>query len=440
MPIICLASSHADTDLETIARLSAGHAEVAASVLEHGPAITGAVVLATCNRYEVYCDVESDADFEATRTTVVSQVGQHTDLAAGAVAEALVVRTGEAVTKHLFTVAAGLDSAVVGEREIAGQVRRCLARAQAMGTTSGALVRLFQSASRTARDVSAHTDLGGHGLSIVSVALDLAERAPNAGPWSERQVLLLGTGAYAGATMSLLAERGCTRVQVFSATRRAEAFVATRSGVAMAVDDVEVALARADVVIGCSGGQRRIGCSELASIRRGNRPLTMIDLALTRDIDPAARDLPGVNLIDLESVRRAAPHEQSEDLHTATRIVSAATHDFDHQQVARSADAAIVALRRHTLDALDAELERVRAQHGCTAAAEEVEFALRRMVRKLLHVPTARARDMSDQGRHDDYIEALAVLYGITVEQHEPASESSDCPGGHSSGSSARSA
>ena len=107
---------------------------------------------------------------------------------------------------------------------------------------------------------------------------------------------------------------------------------------------------------------------------------------------------------------------------------------FEQEREARSVDSAIVALRRHTMNVLDAEMEKVRARHGCTAAAEEVEFALRRMVKQLLHVPTVRARELAANGQQDDYVAALEALYGITVEQPAtaaPAAVEAECPVDH---------
>ena len=128
-------------------------------------------------------------------------------------------------------------------------------------------------------------------------------------------------------------------------------------------------------------------------------------------------ELDGVELLTLESVRLAAPQEQAESLAQASGIVTDAASAFEQEREARSVDSAIVALRRHTMNVLDAEMEKVRARHGCTAAAEEVEFALRRMVKQLLHVPTVRARELAANGQQDDYVAALEALYGITVEQ-----------------------
>lgn len=426
MVLLSLIATHSDVDLETVARLSAGASQVSSSLLETGSAVTGSVVLATCNRFEVYCEAKSEADIEAARSAVVAEISRHSGLTKDLVSRSFATNTGESVAKHLFAVGAGLDSAVVGEREIAGQVRRALIEAQEKGTASGGLTRLFQTASRTAKDVGALTALGKRGLSIVSVALELATDLSMDADWSAKNVVVFGTGAYAGATMALLKERGCTRVSVYSSSGRAESFTASRGGTPLTRDSLPAALAAADVVIGCSGSESQVGAKDIRRVRSAsNKPLIIIDLALTHDFDPDVREVDGVDLITLESVRLAAPAEQAESLKQASGIVADAAKAFSELQLSRQMDSAIVALRRHTLNVLDSELEKVRAQHGCTGAAEEVEFAMRRMVKQLLHVPTVRARELAASGQQDDYIKGLEALFGITpdqpVERRRPA-------------------
>jgi glutamyl-tRNA reductase len=192
-------------------------------------------------------------------------------------------------------------------------------------------------------------------------------------------------------------------------------------------------------VIGCSGSDRQISTAEVAGVRDAEaKPLTIIDLALTHDFDPAVGELDGVELITLESVRLAAPEEQAESVRQAAKIVDHAARAFEESQQARSVDAAIVALRRHTMAVLETELEKVRNQHGCTGPAQEVEFAMRRMVKQLLHLPTVRARELAANGQQDQYIAALDALYGISLEEPLAAPARSidedGCPVDHTAG------
>lgn len=415
MVLVSLVASHSNLDLETVARLSEGASQVASRVLEADVPVKGAVVLSTCNRYEIYVEAESAQDVHTARDAVVSHVADAAGLDIEDVTKALQTKIDDDAVAHLFSVGAGLDSAVIGEREIAGQVRRALIEAQQGGTASGSLVRLFQTASRTAKDVGTKTSLGSRGLSIVSVALDLAADLDSR-TWAEKNVVVFGTGAYAGATMALLKELGVKNVSVYSQTGRAETFVETRGGVALDAMSLGPALLNADVLVGCSGGGQQISAADLSVDGNRAHPLVLVDLALTHDFDPNIDELDGVHLISLESVRMAAPTETADAVRAARRIVEDATSEFTTSLKERSADSAIVALRKHTMSVLDEEMNRVRAQHGCTAAAEEVEFAMRRMVKQLLHVPTVRGRELAAQGRADEYAKAIETLYGITVE------------------------
>ncbi|THJ66021.1 glutamyl-tRNA reductase [Arthrobacter echini] len=416
MVLLSLVATHSDVDLETVARLSVGAPQVPSVVLADDKTVSGAVVLATCNRFEIYAEAPSEDDVEAARSAIVSTISEYSGISEQSVAASFRTHTGQDVAEHLFAVGAGLDSAVIGEREIAGQVRRALIEAQGSGAASGSLVRLFQAASKTAKDVGAQTALGSRGRSIVSVALDLGGDVSTDPDWSRKSVVLFGTGAYAGATVAALKERGCTDISVFSSSGRAEAFVASRGGTAVTAEDLPAAMQRADVVIGCSGSDARIDAADIERVRQGSTSsLVVIDLALSHDFDPAVGLLDYVELITLESVRAAAPEEQADALTQANDLVRDAARSFEEQQTIRAMNASIVALRQHTQAVLESEMARVRAQHGCTAAADEVEFALRRMVRQLLHVPTVRARELAAEGRQQDYEAALEALYGIDV-------------------------
>lgn len=409
--LMSLIASHAELDLETVARLSAASGALAS---DRVPGVDGTVVLSTCNRFEVYAEVADSQDVEAARSGLVQSVADAAQLPAPLVSETLSTRLDHDAVRHLFAVGAGLDSAVIGEREIAGQVRRALIGAQATGSATGQLSKLFQSASRTAKQVQSSTTLGSRGKSIVSVALDLAEDV-EPGDWSDRTVVLFGTGAYAGATLALLQERKAGRIGVYSAFGRAEAFVASRSGEAVTDDTLADWLTEADVIIGCSGGSQRLEREDLIELERHDRPLVAIDLALSHDFDPALDEVDGVTLLTLESVRMAAPGEQVDSVRRANEIVADAAQEFERERLQRTADSAIVALRRHTQTVLESELEKVRAQHGCTAAADEVEFAMRRMIKQMLHIPMVRARELAESGRIDEYAAALNTLYGIDV-------------------------
>lgn len=428
MVLISLVATHSELDLETVGTLSSGAADVAGSV--HMPAVT----LATCNRMEIYAESpgSSHDEVQATREQLLDAVAETSGLDRELVGRSFRTLVEDDAVAHLFEVGAGLDSAVIGEREIAGQVRKSLADAQHAGTISGNLTKLFETASRTAKDVGTRTALGSRGRSIVSVALDIAGDMRGDGTtfYPGAKVVLIGTGAYSGTSLAQLVQRGVTDIGVFSGSGRADAFVADRVGQAhaLALEDLAEAFRHADVIIGCSGGNRRISAKEVENLAGlsgealREKPLTVIDLALSHDFDPDVAELEGVDLITLESVKMAAPGETEDSVEEARDVVRSAVDQFLTERRERSADDAIVALRRHTQALLDEEMDKIRRQHGCTGAAEEVEFAVRRIVRKMLHTPTVRAREMAAEGRTEDYVRALQDLHGIEVTAREETS------------------
>lgn len=242
--------------MSTLELLSTGAGSVGRAAVATCEAITGAVVVSTCNRFEVYLDVESPVDgwgVQHASREVARLVAAASGVTEDVAVRAFSTRTGPDVAAHLFEVAAGLDSMVVGEREIAGQVKRALEEAREGGVTSSTLELLFQTASRTSKKISNETTLGGNGRSVVSLGLDLA--SAELPPWRQVRAVLIGTGSYAGASLAALRARGCDDVRVYSGSGRAEQFAADRGVVA--VTDLVEALEDADLVVSCSGARGR---------------------------------------------------------------------------------------------------------------------------------------------------------------------------------------
>lgn len=415
--LLVFVAKYRDLDLGSAAALHAASAGLAPHVVSGRLTVAASVVLSTCNRFEIYCEVSSVAGVAAARAHVLDSVQHCSGLPMVLLPALFEELVGAAAVEHLFAVAAGLDSIVVGEREVAGQVRRALSDAQAAGTSSGRLARLFQAASRTAKDVGAQTALSSAGRSIAAVALDLAAAGTGRAGTAGMSAVLFGTGAYAGCVAELLRNRKCFEISVFSHSGRAEAFVAARGGSALSARQLPAAVAGADLVIGCSGSGARIDAAALGRWRAdGTRPLTVIDLAPSHDFDPQVAGLPGVDLITLQSVHLAAPPADAEALHHARALVRRAAGHFEEQDAVRAADTAVVALREHLHQVLQSEMERVSQQHTRAASAAEVNLALRHMIRRLLHTPTVRARELAAHGRQDDYTAALEALFGLRVE------------------------
>lgn len=407
-----LIASHRDLDLDLLERLSAGAHSVGQTVAALDAAPAGAVVLATCNRFEVYLELRPGQDPHGVVTSATSVIAAATGLAADHVAASLQVLRGREVPAHLFSVTAGLDSMVVGEREISGQVRRALHAARVAGTTSSGLERLFQTAARASRDVGARTGLGASGRSVVGVALDVAE--PDLPSWSRTRVVLVGTGSYAGAAVAALHRRGCRDIRVFSPSGRAPGFAQDRDAAAIPDDGLEAALITTDLVVACSGAVG--GVVDVATVARARaasgHPRVVVDLALRHDVDPAVGALPGLRLIDLATVRDQAPADFAEPIERARRLVAGATERFEAAHRALELDATIVAERHRVLGPLEAEAARIRAATG-PEDTERAVRALRRRTRALLHAPTVRARSAARALDAVAFEEAYAELAAI---------------------------
>ncbi|AYF97899.1 glutamyl-tRNA reductase [Protaetiibacter intestinalis] len=395
--LFCLTANHANADFPLLDRVSRIPADEASRRLAELEFVRGAVVLSTCNRFEAYLDLDDPlaaADAIAAEAVVSALGGLAPEDAAELRARAT-VHTGDGAVRHLFAVTAGLESMVVGEEEIAGQVQRAAQDARRAGTVSGPLDRLFQQAARTSRTVRSAGDLSGADRSLARLALDLASsRIPD---WSAARVLLVGTGRYAATTIASLRARGAADVRVYSATGRAAMF-AGKYGV-RAEAELPAALADVDVVITCTA--RYTVTPE--AIPAGRR-LLVIDLGLPRNVDPAVGALPGVELLDLELLALHAPLPELAD--SAHALVGGAVAGYAADEAAAPS---IVALRRHVEALLEAELERarVRGDDGRT------EAALRHFAGVLVHGPSERARMLAAEGRIDEFAAGLEAVYGV---------------------------
>jgi len=409
-------ASHRTADFDLLDRVSRQVSTAAADLLGADPAIRGAVVLATCNRFEAYLDVDDIPErgqrvaAELVFTTLARSVGED---AAALRAGAELLRGAEAV-RHLFAVSSGLESVVVGEDEISGQVQRALTRARADRTTTGALERAFQRAARTSREVRQSADLGGAGRSLVRLALDLA--ASRVADWSSTPVLVLGTGRYAATTIAALRARGARDIRVFSATGRADDF-ARRYGV-HAEHEVSAAIAEVEIVLTCTA-RYTLTAADIPDARRR----LIVDLGLPRNVEPNVGALPGVELLDLELLALHAPLSELGD--GAHALVDSSAAEFGAEAEAAPG---IVALRRHVFAVLEDELARSRSRGG----SAETEQALRHLAGVLVHTPSVRARRLAADGRSLEFLAGLDALFGVQPDSTDAAAAiDADADTGH---------
>ena len=448
--LICLTASHKNAAFDMLERLSATAEHAAPRILDGHASVQGAVVVATCNRFEAYLDLDArdgDSPVEAVQEAIRA-VGSVAGLEPDELRSTFGFVHGNAVAEHLFAVASGLESVVVGEGEIAGQVRRSLEQARTDRTTTPELERLFQRASQTSRRVKNRTGIGGEGRSLVRLALDLAESRIT--DWSKTRVLLVGTGRFAGASLAAMRDRGVTDVSVYSPTGRGVKFAANHGIDAVASADYAMAAASADVIVTCTivehhvvdRGLLEVGRAELA-VSHGAAPVAIdaagtehltaalepaapesprqlvIDLGLPRNVAPDVVEVPGVELLDLETIRIHAPIEELGATDAARELVNRAARNFGRVGEELDLAPAVVALRSHVFDVLDAEIARAKARGDDDG---RTEAALRHMAGVLLHTPMVRSREYARAGEQRAWLDGLEAVFGIRAEAEAAAS------------------
>lgn len=406
--LICLTASHRNASFDLLERLSIGAPTAASRLVTDSDVLDGAVVLATCNRFEAYLDIAGD-DRDSAVSATVDAVATASDLVPSEVLDSVSVLGGGDVVQHLFAVSSGLESVVVGETEISGQVRRALEDARANGTTTSDLERLFQEAAHTSRGVKTRTRIGAAGRSLVRLGLELASSRIT--DWARTRVLLVGTGSYAATTIAALRDRGATTIQVFSPSGRAPWFAAKHDLVA--ATDLRQAIGTSDVVITCTSSE--VPVVEPADLDDGQRRI-VIDLGLPRNVDPDAADVDGVELLDLETISIHAPIAELNAESEARQMVDDAVSRFRAQALEQSTTPALVAFRKHVFDILDDEIDRAKRRDADPESVEQTERALRHLVGVLLHRPSVRARELGRAGRGEEFVGALDALYGVRPE------------------------
>jgi glutamyl-tRNA reductase len=432
--LLCLSANHKNTTFDVLEILSAMDENLLPElVLSAHPAITGAVVVSTCNRFEAYIDLDENQGISpvAALDAVFESLSRLTASGAENLRETVHFAHGNAVAQHLFAVASGLESVVIGEGEIAGQVRRSLEHARHVGTSSPELERLFQRASETSRQVKNSTAVGEAGRSLVRLSLDLAESRVT--DWAQCRVLLIGTGRYAAASLAALRDRGVTDVRVYSVSGRGARFAQSHNLPLVSRSEFAREAALAGVIVTCttaphfvleattlSDGRNSEKTFELVP-ERGALTLVpaghlyperqlLIDLGLPRNINPDVRDVDGVELLDLETIRRHAPLDEEHIVREARALVDSATRKFIDVGHEHSVTPGVVALRSHIFELLDSEIARL----GNKPDAATAEEALRHFAGVLLHTPMMRSRDMSQRGEAREWLEGLTAMFGIT--------------------------
>ncbi len=387
--------------------------------------LSEAVILSTCLRTEVYAVVERFHDGVAELQEFLATIsGSPVDT----LVDHLTVRFDDDVTNHLFSVASGLDSAVLGESEVLGQVRRAWERARAEEVSGPVLAALFRHAVETGKRVRSETAIGRGITSLSHGAVALAGRHRTGGLAGAR-VLVVGAGEMGEGVTQALAGQGTSSVVVANRTvDRAEELLAglpeeeaARAGTA-ALDDLPGLLASSDVVFASVGTAHpvidRPMLESAVADREAGSPLLVVDLGVPRNVEPSAADLPGLALLDMDVLRAAVSEALSGregEVAEANRIVTDEVERYRVASRARNAAPMVSALRARVEEARHSEFERQRAKRSDLSEAEweQVDAVTRAMVAKLLHQPTVALKDAAGTPRGERLVEALRTLFDL---------------------------
>ncbi len=404
----------------------------------HLPDIAETFIVATCNRVEVYAEVNR---FHSGVAGVCELLSRHSGIPAHELTDSLYVHYEDRAVQHLLAVASGLESIVVGEDQILGQVRSALRVAGEQGTLGRSLRDLGRLALRTGKRARAETGIDRLGLSLVSVGIDRAVgslggpggRAGLGGRAGQIQdatglldgldVLVVGAGAMSGLAVATAARAGAARVTVANRTRaKAERLAAGVGGAVADFASLPAAIAAADLVISCTGAANLVVTEaivdEVLHGRPPGRPLVLLDLAMPRDIDPAVGDLAGVTVIGMDTLRGSGEAAVGADELAAVRaIVDEEFAAYGSAVRAASVTPTVVALRAKAATVVDAELARLAgrlSEEGVSGhALEEIARTVQRVVDKLLHAPTVRVKELASSPDGEEYAAALRVLFDL---------------------------
>ncbi|MFV2119326.1 glutamyl-tRNA reductase [Streptomyces sp. Act-28] len=388
-----------------------------------------AAVLATCNRIELYADVDK---FHAGVAELSTLLAQHSGVGLEELTPHLYVHYEDRAVHHLFSVACGLDSMVVGEGQILGQIKDALARAQETHTAGRLLNDLFQQALRVGKRAHSETGIDRAGQSLVTFGLEqLAADGADVPGWAKgKRALVIGAGSMSSLAAATLARVGVDEIVVANRTaERAERLVRILTepggtGVAaraVRMDEVGDELARADVVVSCTGATGLVltgQAVETAMIGRKD-PLALLDLAMPRDIDAAVHRMLNVRLVDIESLAEAsADAPMAADVDQVRGIVADEVAAFGAAQRAARITPTVVALRAMAADVVAGEMARLEGRLPDLDEKQRAEITqtVRRVVDKLLHAPTVRVKQLASEPGGAGYADALRTLFDLDPE------------------------
>jgi glutamyl-tRNA reductase len=382
----------------------------------HLPDIAETFVISTCNRVEVYAEVDR---FHSGVAGVCELLSRHSGIPAHTLTGNLYVHYEDRAVQHLLAVSSGLESVVVGEDQIIGQVRSALKLADDRGTMGRSLRDLGRLALRAGKRARSETGIDRLGLSLVSVGI---ERAVGTGDLSGRQVLVVGAGAMSGLAVATAARADAAHVTVANRTQaKAERLAESVGGTVVDLTDLAAAIAAADLVISCTGATEAVITESL--VRRAldqrdpARRLDFLDLAMPHDVAPEVATLPGVRVTGMGELRGTGGGVGTDEIAMVRAIVEEEFAAYGSAARAARVTPTVVALRAKAATVVDAELNRLTGRLADEElsghALDEISQTVRRVVDKLLHAPTVRVKELASSPAGEEYAAALRVLFDL---------------------------
>lgn len=424
--IACLGLSHESAPVDLRERLSCAIARDEhrrpADLPSRFEAITEIVMLATCNRIELYASVE-DGTVDARRL-LIDYLGEHHSDTVSDLHDHFTYWRGHQAAEHLVRVACGLESQILGEPQILGQVTSAYMDATEAHTIGPALTTLFRGAIRAGKRARAKTSISSNPASIASVSINLADQL--VGPLREREVLVVGLGEMGQLAISALRKRGVTGIALANRTLdRAVRQARGWNGAAYSLDRLADAISRVDVVITATAAQGVIIDRELvleALQWRFDRELVIIDIALPRDVAPDVHTIPGVHLFNMDDLRQSLDRAIEARRREIPRVEAVIVQEMElltREFRELAVKPVIVDLRQKAEAIRQHELQRTLRFLGEDVDAQtlkQVQHLSRSLVNKLLHEPTVRLRQKASDGQVDPYAAAVCELFDLDVE------------------------
>jgi glutamyl-tRNA reductase len=379
--------------------------------------VSEAVVLSTCNRTEVYVVAEK---FHPAYGDLRSFFSELAFVPPEELADHLYVHDAEVAAGHLFRVASGIDSAVVGEAEILGQVRNAWESAQAEGTSGSQLNLLFRHALEVGKRARTETGIGRHVASVSTAAVAMA--AQRLGPLDGRGILVMGAGEMGEGMVRALATSGVSDIRIANRTWENAADLAERvGGRAIRLAELDGALAEVDLLLtGTGASSMLIEHADVARIMKGraNREILVVDVAVPRDVDPAAADIPGVTILDMDDLRAFAEAGMAERRREVSLVEAMCDEELDRYvsvSSAREVAPLVARLHEQSESVRRSELERFRARLGDLdeRQLDALDALTHGIVAKLLHQPTIRLKDAAGTPKGERLAEALRDLFEL---------------------------